>query len=43
MENFSLLSFEQGIDYNKYWDGFISKNIIIKEFDIVFIIDAMAL
>ena len=40
MENFSLPSFEQEIDYNEKLDGFISKNVITKEFDIVFMIDA---
>ena len=39
MENFSLPSFEQEIDYNEKYDGFI-KNIVTKEYDIIYMIDA---
>ena len=39
MENFSLPSFEQRINYEEKYDGFI-KNIITKEYDIIYMIDA---
>jgi len=39
MDNFSLPSFEQKIDYNEKYEGFI-KRILTKEYDIVYMIDA---
>ena len=39
MENFSLPSFEQEINYEEKWNGFISK-VITTEYDIVYMIDA---
>ena len=39
MENFSLQPFEQKIDYNELYDGFIRK-MITKEYDIIYMIDA---
>ena len=39
MENFSIPSFEQKIDYEEKYDGFIKK-IITREYDIIYMIDA---
>ena len=39
MENFSLPSFEQDIDYTEKFDGFVKK-IITKEYDIIYMVDA---
>ena len=39
MENFSLKSFEQNIDFNEKYEGFIKK-ILTKEYDIVYMIDS---
>ena len=39
MENFSLPSFEQDIDYKEKFNGFVKK-ITTKEYDIIYMIDA---